>query len=406
MNNINRSVSGSYNVINFSNSIAFEETLSYFNSSSLHTENTPLILDLTRATYLDIAAILFILSMIYSRFLKQYETRLVLPENELLRDFLSMSNFARALQDITDHPFSTFLAKAERNALFFDETPQSFINHKTDEKFTSNRLDTPLISLELRGFFSIQSWVIHPDRRRKLNYEHFIIRDEMARWSSPIIQAALYRHFKEDAVYISTHISQEAIKNALMYPNAKILLELARYEKKYRRLNIAFYDDGQTIHDNLKDLILQGKSVRQFVIDDLPDEAFTTTFQSKDGRLISKIYDASFTPGTDSPDYEVLLAAFMPGISGGAFKPREDSRPYGRSGIGLCNLLNAAIDILGGSVVYRGGNMMVSINGRKSAHSADQGTFQYLFEIRETNIHYVGNLFVIRLPKGCEAILE
>jgi anti-sigma regulatory factor (Ser/Thr protein kinase) len=307
----------------------------------------------------------------------------------IVRNVLRKYNFPQAVRDATGLAFNKLVD--ENDLGFFGETSSG----APDETFSAEFIAFKVYASSGASF----------DRKLAV--------DEAERWVEPYIVRVLNRHLKAKDVgrRVSTHIVNEGVMNAIRHPKAGILITACQFDKAGKHLTILVYDDGASVLDTLAKVVRDGYRVRS---DSTP--AKQRTYQVVDEILLPGAIKAvvrgeleiksDHVLSTLSPDFEILAAAFLPGVTRTPFRSPGDvdshkeaideDESLGKPGMGLSVLLNNAVDVFGGQVSLRSGYHFVNAKAGDRSQRTD-----YRIKVREyprVSGLFHGNLLTIRLP--------
>ena len=164
---------------------------------------------------------------------------------------------------------------------------------------------------------------------------------------------------------------------------------------------LSFWDDGRPVYETLrKGLVTEGIVAPAFSQSE--PLQYKGKYSDGTGNARSFVRSSREIPTEHSEDEEFFLAALYPGVTSdptGRFHvPHPDVAKSGQisalAGMGLANLINAAVDVLGGSVAFRSGSYFMNVKADPKARGAS-GQYSVKTE-RRWSIY--GNLVTVRLP--------
>jgi hypothetical protein len=287
------------------------------------------------------------------------------------------------------------------------------------DRYVNN--DEGLEELIKKDFFSIMS-IPFVDDNDKAN----AIDGQYGKWNSNIVKSILKRHLSgydnNNENLIPNRIIYECLTNAARHANSRKLITGSFFDKKSDRLTITYWDNDRTIVETLRATLDEKKYVRS-----------KKTASESDFNSIHFTFDAKFEgvndatngyfhsendPIPESSDAVLLLSSFYPGISrdpdgilkfqGNPNLSSENKLPKG-PGMGLTTLLNAAIDLLGGSIAIRTGPYFANIRKHKKNELAslpeisEKFRHQSFYKIKVKEYEpsfpaFEGNMITVRLP--------
>jgi hypothetical protein len=247
-------------------------------------------------------------------------------------------------------------------------------------------------------------------------------------WSSPLLQEVLSPLLTKDPSYLARDVVFEAMANAVRHPEAKTIVRVSHIEKRNDRpslegitgsavggarpfseqtvlshITLCWWDDGKSIIDTLREPLSHGSSIRSI----LPEVGSTFDFRITDkrGTIVSqRKVELDVELNEAAEDELLLLAAVFPGVTRDpdavAASPPLDSthstvRPLNSPGMGLHYLMNAAIDLYGGTVSFRTKNYFLNIKKAKKQSAATYSAKIIKYSISQS---IPGNMITVRLP--------
>ncbi|MDO9105113.1 MAG: phosphoribosylanthranilate isomerase [Methylovulum sp.] len=332
-------------------------------------------LDLRSVRFIEVSALVALVSFIEWRSSRALRTILLLPENKSVRDFMRLWGFHDAVKDCTGYPFSYFCTDEDIDK-FFGE-------NKVIKNFTyNNALSKVQGQLINDRFFSISTY---PINRRYAG--ETITTVETERWKGPLIKEFLAMNLEgmQGAGLVSSRIVFEAMTNAIRHPGATLIIAASFCENKIdrekKRLTITFWDNGQSMIDTIGSALLAGRNVRSSGAERERNYVFDVRMNRVSGEQIFELA-TDIELSKDAERYVLFLACLFPGVSRDierkSFIPSQEvineEIEITEPGYGLTYLLNCAIDVFKGSVKFRTGNISAEIStaedGRVSRYSA------------------------------------
>ena len=355
-------------------------------------EPEALVLDLSDAEFLDVAALMMILGLAARRQAAGKHTQLRVPRRRRVRDFLRLWNFPDAVQTVTQIPFRQLVA-AEDHA-FFGEPQTSFRQSRPKEP----ALDT-LVGSRFFGFISHRfagDGGIDPE----------IVEREWRRWRDPLILEVFRTHLAGPGSDIARVIVYELLANVVQHPLATCVSTVSyvsgsyfRGQRRDTQLTLCVWDDGQTIYETLRSAASDAGTIRAST-PDIPDR-FAIKPVGWDASALQVSVD--WTPALSSQDAEFVLASLFPGVTQKVAREvktvaRPESVPWETEiGFGLHALYRSVIDSFGGSVAIQSGSIFMNV--RLNPRTRERGRVRYRAKVVAGARPTIrGNMITIRIP--------
>jgi hypothetical protein len=368
-------------------------------------EDDGLLLDMSSIGFIRVEAMVYLISFIANRKLRNLETKIKYYGNETIRYFLHTSRFFDVIKDVADidiHDIvidlpdyfdKTYLAVDYFNRSNYEVTQEGH-KRKLTEK---GRID----HLRDKGFYPLVSLPFVDDTEKS-----FTLKEEPKNWTEgkPLV-SIIQKSLPDKAVIgdkISKHIIYESITNSIRHPNStKLVISCIRQDY----YTLVIWDNGESIVETLKNELIKGNAIKteDESIDD-PHSCYCIVKDKVSGR--PKADNFNFYFSSEVPDLQtneegreylkeewfILLASFFPGITR---DPKgidyQESKALGTeqrpalTGRGLTYLVNAAVRNFGGEVRVRTSNYFINI---KKAEK-DYKTLPNLFFDKFKNEYYV-----------------
>jgi len=365
----------------------------------LHADS--LHLDFSRTEFVDLPALLHVISLLVQRRRTRRETTMALPIGKRPRDFLQIWNFGQAVKDATDGSLDEVFSP-EDVACLSEDINNAVIRYSVNWKY-----DGSLQRLLSSRFFSLLSFFANrsPGRNR-------VASDESERWQHELIRAVLDRHLGRPDNYVGSRIVYEACTNALRHPGATVVQTASSFlifgksasARSTGYLTIVFWDDGVSMIDTLRGAIDAGKSVQALRVPALYADYRFSVHEYSGSMLHESPMRSDYVPTRDTPDDLLLLSTTFPGITrdalGEDWQPNpslQTSNPeLNAPGMGLFVLVNTAVDIFSGRVTIRTKGLRLTIS-----RDVEHQETRYAAKVTKYNPNspsFLGNLVTIRLP--------
>lgn len=371
------------------------------------------VIDLSGCRFIEVATLLYLLGRLRGRAQHHLPTTFRLPRAldisthdtdadqdadrdaaRSVRNILRTWKFPEAVRDVTGTAFRELVDKADHE--FFGE-------NKGSMSAIGNTLPA--------DFYPIRSYV-----RGQVPFDKRLAKREADRWvTDSYVLRVLNRRLAITGVgrRVSTHIINEGVMNAIRHPRAELLLTACRWDKAGRHLTVVIYDDGESVLDTLAKAVRDGYEVRAETLPSLEHHYLIERSElapaSRNEQPLKPLrLTSSYALTPESDEYEVLAAAFMPGITRDPYRKSDDIDTHpdavnedaanARPGMGLAVLLNSALDVFGGQVALRTNYFFLNARKGRQPDGAD-----YRFRILKyppISGLFHGNLMTIRLPLG------
>lgn len=180
-------------------------------------------LSLVQCSFIDLASLMWLISFLSSRNREALSTKIRLPQNKDVRDFLIVWEFPRAVRHATGMPIEFFLDDRSLK-LFQEEFNQGFDKIKyASEKLMVNGIERRLLS---EGFFEIITFT-----PRKVKSPSHLADNENSRWQDDRIVSILNRHLNRPGSTVASHIVHEAMMNSLKHPDCRIIQTCSFFDR-------------------------------------------------------------------------------------------------------------------------------------------------------------------------------
>ncbi|MGE0751470.1 MAG: hypothetical protein AB7K64_12900 [Variibacter sp.] len=367
-----------------------------------------LLLDLSGVRFLLVECLPALISEIAARHAAGLKTAIRLPQHPDVRGILRTWRFPQALRNVTDVQFVDYVVPQDHKYFHWFGGDQETREFGLRKWFVGGQVLSVDDSTE--RFFSLRHWKVQdfkigdsPSRFQRA------VLDECTRWvEDSVIKSMLIHHLGEYHGYVWSHVIHEAMSNAFRHGQAKTVLSASKadFDKKTQRdrfLTLVFWDDGIPIYQSLAARLKINHSIIGSAFEKAEPLSYRAKIELRDGQKLPEIVISSKQlPNPSSQDHEVLLATLYPGVSSDPegrehFHHEETEKRSGSvavlPGMGLANLINGAIDILGGSVAFRSGDYFMNVKG---AGARAKG-INYKVKI-EKRWPFSGNMVTVRLP--------
>lgn len=359
-------------------------------------ESKIMIIDMSECTYVVIESLVRIISFVADRERKQLKTYIALPKSKDVRDFMRAWRFPQAIYAATKVRFHNLVSKESSQYFGENDNPNNI-------KYTKYLPpDEGMERLLANDFFPFIS-------REITNNPASAIVEESNRWQDDLVRLVLKKNLKGPNNYIPSRIIYESLSNACRHPKASLMQIVSMFNDKSKsydfsktsslggHFTIVIWDDGTSMIDTLKKPIQKCELIH--TEQQINNYTFDLSFVDQENKITTHKIKSDYLPNKETPDYKILLATIFPGITcdpSGKNQLRSPDIINSRPGMGLFILINAVIDVFGGSVSFRTGNYFMNI---KKIDKNQQNTYNVkIKQYSELIPYFLGNMVTIRLP--------
>lgn len=388
-------------------------------NAALHSARGPqdelpsgLILDLEETSFILVECLVAIIAEVAQRQRAGLTTRMRLPLSRDVRGFLREWGFARAFGKATGVGLMSLVERDNLQRIAAVDAAASDVAKRYGHDHLYNTRDgIQRVSAASSRYFGFDHWqpIEYPDD--PFRFQRIVI-DESKRWiENPAIKRVLRSLLGEYYQVLFGSIIHEALSNAFRHGGASSVLMVAKAEKSW--FTLVFWDNGCASYLTLRKKLDSGEDICSSSYGEAPPLQYRVKNPDGNGGSARQIYSSNMVPTKSSADWELLLATLYPGITSdpaGSVGPLDRPLDTERGtpappGHGLANLVNAAVDVLGGSVAFRAGSyfMNVSGKGRRSSHKggpellANGNIAPYGVKFARS-WSFLGNMVTVRLP--------
>ncbi len=402
-------------------------------------KNLPLVIDLTGADYIELAALPNIIATVVDRKENGEETSFLLPQSRSVRDFLKVWRFPEAIAAATQTPFKEFLTLKDKG--FLSEKQNTYLgigNAIDDLEFDSDWTDD---SPTKRNFFEFTTISEEKSPISPIGSHYSAPKSESLAWASRLVRQVLKKHLdgKTEKDDIGRVVIYESMSNAVRHPQAKIIQIVSKFDRKRDAINnkrkkgseskgflrICVWDDGEAITDVLLRLLDEGKPISSNYWPSYLCEKIKVNVRNFENKLlVTEIVDqADEITREKATEARVLLASLFPGVSRCVAEPvphtehPDDLNPKAAQsdnsngvdestfssapGWGLFSLTKVVLDQYRGNLLIRSGNHRLYIKGYFGPISFKENARYNCKITKYPKVYYPkfrGNLFVINIP--------
>jgi len=347
--------------------------------------------DLRRSTFIEAACLIRLIACTTQIFAEGGSVQFALPANRDVRDFLREWQFPQALREATGMPFIRLVRESDRE--YFGENEKG----QHPSKYAGASIGPGMERLLSERFFSILTM-----RPRFAPSKVTAVMQEAGRWEKGLIAAVLQKHLNGPADYVPSRIIYESLTNALRHPNAEIVQTCSHFDDRAKFLTISLWDNGDSIVQTLRRPLSRGDSIRAAVPDDKHCE-FLVKLAITQPPQFERIR-SDYSPTAAVEDHLLLLASVFPGITrdpqgaetiaNAALGSHPD---LANPGMGLFILINAVVDVFGGSIAIRTANLFMNIK-KPLPHDPRPVKYRAKLTSFRHQRQFLGNMLTIRLP--------
>lgn len=373
-----------------------------------------IVIDLSDIDYLEVVTMIYLIALIDNLQSENKQVRMILPSNPDVRNTLRIWRFPIVLREAIGIPFSQLVVTDSLK--YFGENKLAGDYYSRFEKS-----DGGLRELVAKGFFSLTSLPFE-QKEDKAN----AVIDEHVKWSDDAVKSILKKYLegytgKKDSI-IPNRIIYECMTNAVRHSEADKLIVGSFFDKVGKCLTISFWDNGKSIITTLQNA-RQNSSIRNEKYNTKESESnlnFAFVSNKEESPLQKNIYYSDENPTEYQNESELFLASFYPGVSQypdgeDGFNPSPflnendlQERALKSPGMGLTTLLNAVIDLMGGTITVRANNYFLNIKRPQASvlkkfNKSGNNKFNSVYQVKiEKFPDYIpelkGNMITIRLP--------
>lgn len=361
----------------------------------------PLLIDLTAASFIDIAALVHILALLRDRYSSSVDTRIAIPKSRKVRDFFRAWNFPEVASQVSGRPFEDLVSPDSLR--YFGELPQYYNGNEASR--TEDPAAAAYERLLQQRFFGFHAYTFQSPAQMTIAVER-----EWRRWRQPLLLSVLDRYLTAPGSEIARVVIYELLANAIQHPFADQcvigsrivgLNPTSQLANPKRQLSISIWDDGTSMISTIRDCLRDSLPVRLYS----PDGYAEADVFNVDGfgwAQQKSQYATSDTPHQDSPDEEILLSCLFPGVSRKAAhhvpdipKPVADLSDS-QHGLGLYSLYRSVVETFGGTLAIRTGSSFLKL--RKAGGGSGRANAYDVELKRSDGRPLFGNLLTVRIP--------
>jgi hypothetical protein len=371
-----------------------------------------LLIDLEAVEFILVECLATIIAEVGQRQRAALGTVIRLPLSRDVRGFLRDWGFAPTFRKTTG---VSLMAMVERRNLLKINELDSRASGREPHRYGYDKVyqtqSGPLrVPVDMHRYFGFRHWQPIDIPGDPLRFKRVVI-DECNRWvQDPVVTGVLKAQLGEFYNYVSGAIIHEALSNAFRHGGASSVLMVTKGEPRpgsrfNRFLTLVFWDNGRPSYETLRSRLDQGAEIKGSAYADNPHLAFKVKAPFEGGLVGQRTYTSDVPPQVSAENWELFLSTLYPGIT---------CDPSGLShfdmsvpGRGLPNLINGAVDVLGGSVAFRSGEYFMNVKPfgkRPQITQLDGGGIgsapiapRYSVKV-DHSWKFFGNMVTVRLP--------
>lgn len=385
----------------FQSTLALEE-----NINILKEQNTTVILDLSKVSFLEITCQILLLVIIDKRVRERKVTLLNLPDSKKVREALRIWEFPAAIKKVSGYWFIDSVTKGSKR--YFGE------EERNTQKISPINDLLPKNVLEITTFTK--------------NFDSGMALSIAADWKQESVGKVFDCLFKGSAKKFAKNVIYEAFVNSIRHPHASTIVlasslqvtKSGSYNLKAQDgyLTFIIWDNGDSIIETLKNGMEKNENIRIW-----KDDIFSCVFHVKDRKDTSDLrykpkhnsklkftpfnLNHDFEPSNNDPDHTLLASSFLPGISSNPEKENKFHYPercsevssLNQPGMGLYQLANTVVQEFGGRVFFRTKNRYITISKTQMKNDPDQKPhFDCSIGVNKDCDVLSGNLLIVKIP--------
>lgn len=410
-----------------------KELSRYYNKN---TEKESLLFDFSESEYIDIAALVNCIATLVLHDEEEIQTYIAYPKLKIVRDFLQVWRFPKAVEAATNSRFTNYLLPEDHHYLNEKQTNYTGLGGAIQKlKFNPDwrdNVDTRRNFFEFITFSNELDECISP-RGSFLP----AARNVSKKWAEPLINQVLNRHIvgKSPKDDIARVIIYEAMSNAIRHPQARNIQVVSMFSSKSKNeneksgapdgsLRICIWDDGESIAATLLKAFQSAKTIHAFKFPTyMYDKVYVRVRNFNKKNQKDKVVDPEdeITDET-ATEPRLLLLSLFPGVSRNVDNeihsvdsydeeiidscdekiPKDPVMSYLATspGMGLYALKRTVLDQFQGTIFMRSGNCRLIMEVAHDAYRKDYSV-KYKCKITKYPKNYPifrGNLLTIQLP--------
>lgn len=371
-----------------------------------------LVIDMENVEFILIECLVALIAEIGQRERAGLATAIRLPLSRHTRGFLRDWSFPQAFRRTTG---ISLMSLVDRDNLARIREFDLEHGEKQDRRYGAERVyQTPdglqRVPLEFHRYFGFRQWQPVGLPGDPLRFGRFVI-DECRRWvQDPVVTRVLRAQLGQFYAYVAGVIIHEALSNAFRHGEASSVIMVTKGEPKpdgtsNRFFTLVFWDNGCPSYETLRRPLESGKKISGTSQTEDPELIFQVKAPFDGGLPHATKFTSGNIPRVEACDWELFLSTLYPGVT---CDPDGNSRfDASAPGRGLTNLLNAAIDVFGGSVAFRSGEYFMNVKAlaerrrRPDSESRviDAAPPQPHYAVKlNRSWRFFGNMVTVRLP--------
>jgi hypothetical protein len=358
--------------------------------------------DLSRATYIAHDALIYLVGVIQYRAARGQLTKLVLPKDDRVLDFLRAWQFPEAVQEVTNLRFEDVIDESSRAK--WPTLPAVSRYERVIDKPDGGRE-----TLLAKQFFALTALRVPrtevAEHVRGAAWRTAAL--ERDRWLQQQVVSVLGLYLRSRGDEVATNVIYEAVLNAARHPAATLGYVSSQLVRKRTKaefgepeaFEIAIWDNGRSYADTLDERIKSGGSIYGDAYGKEP-ESFDVAIMrggAVEPYSLKLTHQDSGPPATRDA---LTVAAFMLGVTSRPDRANElpfdseSSDVLAEPGTGLYYVRKTVLDKFDGSIRYLSGDLRLSL-------SQGDGPGRYHALVHrsvEAFAPVAGNLLIARIP--------
>lgn len=365
---------------------------------SLQDREVPIGINLSQIKFLEPASMIFILAIFNELKRNNRPTTIQFPTNFAVRRIMGTWKFLETLKIIGHSTVQTasadFISRSDRRDDLEAELEKSYLPIKFICGINGHdRPSNEHVDGELERFNEtlmmawLQSHLVCPEGMDRLEWRNFV-RDTFP-----------------------SRIVFEAVMNSVRHPNATRILTTSHIQWNPNKpdsgwFTCVWWDDGKGIVKTLSEAIEAGRPIISSA-PALPERQCSIMYKNAKGGQPRYLYlTTNYIPNNDSTDEEILFSSMCSRITrdpkgiGHRTKLSGDipkDSPLRQPGMGLYILVDCAVNIFGGSISFRTGNLFMNV-GRGKKKGPRKGDYAVSISCPSDTFQFPGNMLIVRLP--------
>ncbi|MFN3239566.1 MAG: hypothetical protein ACE37D_21285 [Pseudomonadales bacterium] len=378
-------------------------------------EEDALVIDLSKATYLDVTAMQYLIALIRKRQTSGFESSMLLPsgsEGLSVRNAMRRWGMAKAIGDACESLKFSDLVEPSELKYFRGRggDKQKGYEGIVDTYETPDGRITARINAH--RFYGFKTWLANQYRD-----PHRLVREATNSWPTQAVKSVLDIRLNIDdeqasglfsrgdadfiarinpSDYARGRIFYEAISNAVRHPGAKVIQTVSHMSPNDDFFTFTFWDDGASMQETLIAAV-NSEAGYQAEVKSGIEKNYEVTIREGDSNEIL-LLNNNHKLGRTSKAWEYFLATIFPGTTrdpkGRDYtNVKQDDGHLALPGMGLYVLIEAATNVLNGQVSFRSADWFMNVKA-----STEDRTAKVSIKSKKHVPSFLGNMVTVRLP--------